>query len=63
MNSISNDLQELIKFFNGTGITAFLKTPLAPTVTVFYNNLDLYLQKIKLIIISNICIKNSRIIF
>ena len=44
INGIVNDLQKLRKYFNGRAIFEFLKTPFAPTATVFSNNLALYLN-------------------
>ena len=39
-------IQELLKYFNGTAVVAFLKTPF---VAVFPNNLSLYSKKLKLL--------------
>ena len=35
---ILNDLQKLLKYFNGTAIVAFFKTPFATSASVFSNN-------------------------
>ena len=48
IHSISRDLQKLLKYFNGTGIVAFLKIIFAASATVFSNNLALYLKDLKL---------------
>ena len=60
LNSISSDLQKLLKYFNGTAIVAFLKillvwfgagwTPVFSNnlATVFPNNLALYFKDLKL---------------
>ena len=48
INGVSSDLQKLLKYFNGTAIIAFPKTPFVPSETVFSNNLDLYLKDLKL---------------
>ena len=48
INGVSRDLQKLLKYFNGTAIIAFPKTPFAPSATVFSNNLALYLEDLKL---------------
>ena len=41
INGISSDLQKLLKYFNGTGIVAFLKIPFPHSASVFSNNLVL----------------------
>ena len=51
-NSISSDLQKLLKYFHGTSIVAFFKILLASPVSVLYNNLDLCIKDLKLLILA-----------
>ena len=41
-NCISSDLQKLLKYFNGTEVVAFLRTPFVSTALLFPNRLTLY---------------------
>ena len=50
LNGISNDLQNLLRYFNGTVIVAFFRIPLLPSATVVPNNLALYLKDLKLLL-------------
>ena len=59
INDISSDLQKLFRYFNGTGVAAFLKIPFAPSARVFPNNLVLHMKDLKIISILNIIIKVS----
>ena len=43
INSISKDLQKLVKYFNGTAIFTYLNTPLSSAVSGL-KKLDLYLK-------------------
>ena len=52
INGISSDLQILLKYFNGTAIIALPKVLFAPSVTVFSNNLALYLKDLKLLVLA-----------
>ena len=51
INCISSDLQKLRKYFNGTAI------PLAPSASVFFNNLALYMKDLKLLVFSIFALK------
>ena len=48
INAISSDLQKLFRYFNGTAVVAFLKVPHSSSISVFLNNLALYLKDLKL---------------
>ena len=43
----SNDLQKLLKYFNGTAIVAFFRIPFSPSASVFSNNLVFHLKNLK----------------
>ena len=53
INGISNDLQKLLRYFNGTAIDAFFKIPLATLgagcATVFPYDLALFMKDLKLL--------------
>ena len=42
INGISNDIQILLKYFNGTAIVKFFKIPFALSASAFFINLALY---------------------
>ena len=42
INSISNDLQKLLKYFNDTAIVTFFSIPFKLSASVFPNNLILH---------------------
>ena len=48
INGISSDFQKLLKYFNSTASVVFLKIPLAPSDSVFFNELPLYMKNLKL---------------
>ena len=48
INDISSNLEKLLKYFNGRGIIAILKFLFASSISVFPNNLVLYLKELKL---------------
>ena len=52
MNSISNDLQKLLKYFNSRAIVAFFEVSFAPTTSIFFNNLALYSKDLKLLLLA-----------
>ena len=52
MNSISNDLQKLLKYFNGRAIVTFFEVSFAPTASIFFNNLALYSKDLKLLLLA-----------
>ena len=47
VNGVLCDLQNLLRYFNGTAIVVFLKFPLTPSASVFPNILALYLKGLK----------------
>ena len=55
INGISTNLQKLLKYFNDTAIVAFLKIPLGASgagfPTLYPNNLALYLEHLKLLVL------------
>ena len=62
MNGISSDRQELLRYLNSTAIVTFLKIYYLHLQLCFLN-LDLYLKRFQIIIIRNVCIKNSCFLF
>ena len=68
INDILSDSQKLLKNFNGTGIVVFFRIELFPCVTVFPNNLVLYLEDLKSLVLTIIasticCVTIIQIIF
>ena len=62
INCISNDLQKLLKYFNGTAIVAIFKIPLvvlAGWATVFPNNLALHLKDLKISVFAILLLKSD----
>ena len=57
INSISSDLQKLLRYFNGTAIVALLEIPFAPSATVFPINLFSYLKDSKLLLLRILVLK------
>ena len=56
INCVSSYLQKVLKDFNGTAIVAFCSIPLAPSATVFSNDLALYVKDLTLLVSSiSIC--------
>ena len=51
INGISSDLPMLRKYFNGTAI------PLAPSASVFFSNLALYMKDLKLLVFAIFALK------
>ena len=51
MNGIWSDLRKLLKYFNGTKIVAFLKTPFAASASVLYNNVALCSEDVMLLLL------------
>ena len=52
VNGISNDIQKLLKYFNGTSIVAFFRIPIASSASVLPKNLALYLKDLKLLVLA-----------
>ena len=52
INVVSSDLQKLHKYFDGTTIVVFFNMPLSPSDSLFCNNLALYLQDLKLLVLA-----------
>ena len=48
INAISSDVQKFLKYFTGTAIVAFFRTPFALSGSVFPNNLALCFKILKL---------------
>ena len=49
INGISNDLQNLLEYFNGTATVVFSKIPLALPASVLSNDLALHLKDLELL--------------
>ena len=52
INDISNNFQNLLRYFNGAAFLAYFKIKLFPSETVFYNDLALYSKDLKALMFS-----------
>ena len=57
INDILSGIQKSLKYFNGIAIVAFFKIPFAPSITVFPNNLALYLKDLKSLLFTKSALK------
>ena len=61
INGISSDFQKLLRYFNGTVIVEFFRTPLAAFgagwAILFSNSLALYLKYLKILVFATSTLK------